>query len=243
MRMTIETNRDWRAHWTSVGQRTGKDELFRQVERTVGGMPVPPEQIELVIGAIKRRLNLCGDDVLLDLCCGNGLITALLSPQCQAVVGTDYSCELIQVARERSALPNTVYLHRAADDLRPTDFLMGAPTKVCMNAGLQYFTERMVGRLLHSLRGLVQQGLALYFTDVPDAGTIEAFYNTPERWAEFERRRAAGTEAIGTWWDRDHLRSIMEKAGYSVSIIDPEPDRFTAHYRFDVLAHISRDRF
>jgi SAM-dependent methyltransferase len=243
MRMTIETNRDWHAHWTSVGQRTGKDELFRQVERTVGGMPVLPEQIELVVGAIKRRLNLSGDDVLLDLCCGNGLITARLSPQCQSIVGTDYSCELIQVARERSALPNIVYLHRAADDLRPTDFPMGAPTKVCMNAGLQYFTERMVGRLLHSLQGLVQQGLALYITDVPDAGKIEAFYNTPERWVEFERRRAVGTEAIGTWWDRDHLRSIIEKEGCSVSIIDPESDRFTAHYRFDVLAHISGNRF
>lgn len=236
MRKTVETNRDWRAHWTSVGHRAAKHELLRQVERTVGGMPETPNQIELVIGGIKRRLNLSGDDVLLDLCCGNGLITARLSPWCRAVVGADYSCELIQVAQERSAAPNTVYLHRAADDLRPTDFSMGAPTKVCMNAGLQYFTERMVGRLLHSLEGLVQQDLALYFTDVPDAGKIEAFYNTAERWAEFERRCMAGTEAVGTWWDRDHLRSIMEKAGYSARIIDLEPDRFTAHYRFDVLA-------
>lgn len=225
-------------HWASVGQRTAKHELFRQVERTVDGRPVPSEQIELIIGAIKQWLNLSRNDVLLDLCCGNGLITARLSPCCRAVVGADYSLELIQIAQERSAMPNTVYLHRAADDLRPTDFPMGVPTKVCMNSGLQCFTERMVGRLLNLLRELVQQGVTLYFTDVPDSGKIKAFYNTPERWTEFEQRRAAGTEAIGTWWDRDHLRSIMEQAGYSVRIINPELNRFTAHYRFDVLAHL-----
>jgi SAM-dependent methyltransferase len=238
MRKTIETNRDWRAHWTSVGQRTAKHELFRQVERTVGGMPVPPGQIELLVGAIKRRLSLSGEDILLDLCCGNGLITARLSPLCRAVVGADYSCELIQVAQEQCAAPNTVYLHRAADDLRPTDFPMGAPTKVCMNAGLQYFTERMVIQLLHSLQALMQQDSVLYFTDVPDAGKVEAFYDTPERLAEFERWCAAGREAIGTWWDQDHLKSIMERAGCDVSIFDLEPDRCTAHYRFDVLVHL-----
>jgi SAM-dependent methyltransferase len=203
---------------------------------------VSPEQIELVVGAIKRRLNLSGQEVLLDLCCGNGLITARLSPWCRTIVGADYSWELIQVARERSAMPNTVYLHRAADDLRPTDFPNGAPTKICMNGGLQYFTEIMFGCVLHSLQGLVHRELALYLTDVPDAGKMRAFYNTPERWAEFERRRAARTEAIGTWWHRNHLKSIMENAGYTVRILDPEPERYTAHYRFDVLAHLSGGR-
>jgi hypothetical protein len=37
MKETIETNRDWRVFWKSVGERTGRDDLFRQVGRTVGG--------------------------------------------------------------------------------------------------------------------------------------------------------------------------------------------------------------
>ena len=55
---------------------------------------------------------------------------------------------------------------------------------------------------------------------------------------EFERRRATGTEAIGTWWERDHVVGLIEAAGYAAEIIDPDLDRFTAHYRFDLLARL-----
>jgi SAM-dependent methyltransferase len=240
MRKTIETNRDWRVHWASVGERAGRDELFRQVERTIGGKPEPPDQVGLLVEAIMQRLDLCNDDTLLDLCCGNGLITARLAPLCRAALGIDYSLELIEVALERHAMPNTVYLHRAAAEIHSADFLKGPPNKACMNAGLQYFTEAMVERLLATLRALAKCKLSLYFTDVPDAAKLNAFYNTPGRQVEFERRRAAGTEAIGTWWDRDHLRSLFAAAGYAVSIVEPESRRRTAHYRFDVLAHLLR---
>jgi SAM-dependent methyltransferase len=240
MRRTIETNRDWRVHWASVGERIRGDELFRQVERTIGGIPERPDQIELLVAAITQRLDLRSDDTLLDLCCGNGLITARLAPFCGAAVGIDYSLELIEVAREHHAMPNTVYLHRAASEIHLSDFCNGAPNKACVNAGLQYFTEVMVERLLASLRALAQHRFVLFCSDVPDAAKLNDFYDTPERRVEFEQRRAAGTEAIGTWWDRDHLRSLFAAAEYAVSLIEPEPRRGTAHYRFDVLAHLLR---
>jgi SAM-dependent methyltransferase len=241
MNETIETNRNWVAYWTNVLDRTGADDLIRQVGRTIGGVPVPQEQIELVVWAVAQRLSLSREDVLLDLCCGNGLVTAPLSELCRAVVGVDYSAELIQVAQERLAKPNITYVHRCAHDLHPTDFLSGVPTKVCMNAALQHFTVAMLEQLLRSLRKLTPHDLTLYFTDVPDAAKLRAFYNTPARWAEFEQGRAARTEALGTWWGRDHIVSLFETAGYAVSIIDVEPERHTAHYRFDVLARLAPD--
>jgi SAM-dependent methyltransferase len=236
---TIESKRDWRSHWASIGQRATRDEAFQQAERTVGGRPVPHYQIELLIAAIKYQLALGWDDVLLDLCCGNGLVTARLSPFCRVVVGVDYSLELIESARERRSLPNTVYMHRDAANLHPADFPAGLPTKVCMNAGMQYFTEPMARRLFQILRELSQQDLMVLLTDIPDAAKLEAFYNTPERWAEFERRSASGTEAIGTWWDRDHLVALARAMGYTVATAEPESGRSTAHYRFDLLARLA----
>ena len=76
---------------------------------------MPQEQIELLVRVVAQRLDLNGDDVLLDLCCGNGHVTARLSALCRAVVGADYSLELIQVARESQAKPNVAYLHRSAE--------------------------------------------------------------------------------------------------------------------------------
>ena len=234
MRETVETNRDWQAFWTSVGQRTTREDLLQQVERTSRGKPVPPDQIDLVVRDIASALDLGPDDLLLDLCCGNGLITFRLSSLCRAVVGADYSLELIETARERHARPNTVYLHRAADALLPSDLPADLPTKVCVNAGLQYFTAAMAQRLLQSLR-LLRHEFVIYLTDVPDAGKLDTYYDGRQRWEEFERKRAAGTEPIGTWWDRDHLHSLFTAAGYSCVIIDPAPDRLMADYRFDIL--------
>ena len=108
-----------------------------------------------------------------------------------------------------------------------------------MNAGLQYFTELTVDKLLASLRKLARGDVELAFTAVPDADKLEQFYNTPERRADYERRMAAGNEAIGTWWNRDHLISIFKKAGYAASAIDPDPGLSFKHYRFDVIAHLS----
>jgi SAM-dependent methyltransferase len=233
---TIETNRDWFRYWGDILHRTGEDDFFRQVGRTVGGAPTPPAQLDLPVSAVTRGLALNRQDVLLDLCCGNGLITARLSELCKAVVGVDYSAELIRIANERHARPNITYLHRAAEDLHPADFVSGTPNKVCMNFALQHFTAAMVDRLLRSLRKLTRHELILYFSDVPDVEKLRQFYNTATRWAEFEQGRARRTEVIGTWWSRDHLVSLFEAAGYGIRIIDVEPERNTAHYRFDLLA-------
>lgn len=238
MAATVETNRDWQTHWTGVDHRSGRDELFRQVERTIKGEPIPESQIELLLDEITRHLGLERTDVLLDLCCGNGLITHRLAPVCRAVIGVDYSEPLIETARERHAPPNVMYVHNSVADLRPALFGGLLPKKVCMNASLQYFTRKQLDELLQSLGKLEASGQLLYFTDVPDASRLRAFYNTSERWAEFERRQAAGTEAMGTWWDRDHLCSLMASAGYQAEIIEPQPERFAAHYRFDVLARL-----
>jgi ubiquinone/menaquinone biosynthesis C-methylase UbiE len=236
MNRTIESGRDWRSHWNTVGQRHASDALFAQVERTIGGQPVAFEQVRLLVQAIREALAFVEHDIALDLCCGNGLLTIELSPFCRSLVAVDYSLELIEVARQHHAAPNIVYLSRAAEELAPADFPDGPPTKICMNAGLQYFTEPQVQKLLETLARITADGATLYFTDVPDAERIFVFYNSPERRAEFERRRAARTEAIGTWWSRPHLEKLFESAGYSVSFVDLDARRSTSHYRYDVLA-------
>jgi hypothetical protein len=75
----------------------------------------------------------------------------------------------------------------------------------------------------------------LILTDVPDAARVFAFYDTPERQAEFRRRRAVDDEIIGTWWDRDELAAQLAAHGYEAEFAD-SPGAPYAHYRFDVAA-------
>jgi len=230
--------RDWRTYWAHAVENAGTGDLFQQVGRTIGGKSEPEEQVEIHVKSIANLLKLNKKDVLLDLCCGNGIVTARLAPLCGIIIGVDYSEELIQVAKKTNYASNIVYIHSCAEDMSQLDLPTTGSIKICMNAGLQYFTEPTVDQLLSSLRRLAHGDLELLFTAVPDADKLERFYNTPERRAEYERRSAAGNEAIGTWWNRHHLISIFERAGYAAKAIDLDPTLTSAHYRFDVLAHL-----
>ena len=230
---TLPTDRDWRGHWDAEAPLP--DDALAQVGRTVGGRPIEAAQIDRLTDAIKSALDLQADDVLADLCCGNGLVTVRLAAVCAAVVGIDYSRELIAVARRDYGGANIRYVQRSAHEIGPGDFPAPGLNKVVMNQGLQYFDEAMLRVLLTNIDACAGRGMTLFLTDIPDVDRLSAFYDTPERWAEFERRRAAGQEALGTWWSREHLRGVLEDHGYGVAF-RVDPGRFTAHYRFDVLA-------
>ena len=232
---TLEGGRDWRSFWNSPEPHLDSDELLVQVGRTVGGRPIGAGEVSLAVAAAVQGLELSGEDVLLDLCCGNGLITRQLAPVCRAVVGVDCSRRLIEVARERSSAPNVTYQVGAAEELDSVDFAGLAPNKLSMLQALQHLTVAGLGRLLTSLDGWDSPIVRLCLTDVPDRDLIFAFYDTPERREEFHRRRAAGTEAIGTWWSRDELAALLGAHGYEVEFRRPLCASY-AHYRFDVVA-------
>lgn len=235
MPQTLESARDWRGFWNSDAAHLASDELRVQVGRTVGGQPISDGEIDLATQVVIRGLELGPDDVLLDLCCGNGLISRRLAGACKRVVGVDCSERLIEVARASSPASNVSYLVGAAEELDRLGLGEEQPTKLSIVQALQHLTVEGVERLLSVLDRRPQPITRIVLTDVPDAALVFAFYNTPERQAEFHRRRAAGTEAIGTWWDRAELSGLLAKHGYEAEIT-ASPGAPYAHYRFDVVA-------
>src|SRR5262245_51565942 len=93
---TIESHRDWQSYWRL---RPFDGDALAQVGRTINGRPVSNDQVELIVNAVLEGLSLHQNDHLLDLCCGNGLITKELSKLCEWVTGVDYSHELIRTAK------------------------------------------------------------------------------------------------------------------------------------------------
>lgn len=236
MAETIENERDWRAHWNAVHRWAGPEEFFEQVKRTVRGRPMSERQIALSAEVAWTALDLNPSDTLLDLGCGNGLVTIRLAKACRAVYAVDYSTDLIEIARRSHAAPNLTYVHCDATELTAARLDNLRPTKVAMLAGLQYFTVVMVERLLATI-GTLTGGLApVFFSDVPDVVHLQDFYDTPERWAYYEQQRAMGTEPMGTWWDRRHLAELLRPAGYAAEFRDQQADRYAYYHRFDLLA-------
>ena len=65
-------------------------------------------RVEILIDLSLNGLNSI-KDVLLHLCCGNGLVTAQLSALCGAIVSVDYSSDLVQIAKHTNSADNIMY--------------------------------------------------------------------------------------------------------------------------------------
>jgi cyclopropane fatty-acyl-phospholipid synthase-like methyltransferase len=236
MTETIENKRDWYTHWNTVNSRAGPREFLSQVERTVGGRPIDEKQIRLAVEAARVALCLTATDCLLDLCCGNGLLTIRLAAVCQSSYAVDFSEYLIEIARRHHTAPTLKYIHCPVTGLGLMQFGGRRPNKICMITALQYFTKATLKRLLGGLSNLADAPATLYFSDVPDVDRLYEFYDTAERRADFERRRAAGNEAVGTWWSRQDLAELLAGEDYLAEFRDQDSRRFGAHYRFDLVA-------
>lgn len=233
---SIESKRDWGSHWAEAVSRTGPEEFLAQVGLTINGKPNDAVQLGLVEQAVREGLAIAPSDILLDLCCGNGLVTKRIAAVAGRVYGVDFSLALIEVARRHFSAPNIAYVCRSVTDLRIVNIGGDRITKIYMIAALQYFTQESMRSLMSTIRELSGGKAPIYFTDIPDVDHLYDFYNTPERRAEYQRRRAAGTEAIGTWWSKQALAKILEQSSYAADIVPQDSARYGAHYRFDLLA-------
>ena len=100
---------DWKTFWELYPRRAHDNDLLKQVGRTVHGKPISSLQFSTMLGDIFNLLELDRNDVVLDLCCGNGVITKEVAKKCKHVVGIDFSDYLIQQANKSNKLANVEY--------------------------------------------------------------------------------------------------------------------------------------
>ena len=159
---------DWRQYWEEFPQKFAEGEFCRQVGRTAnGGIPTPAPELNVVIDEIVALLDLGPGDRLLDLCCGNGLLTARLAHFCTNVVGVDFSNPMVQIARQHHSAANTKYLEGSVLEL---DRILDAAAfdKVCMVESLAYFDPGQLAR--NSSRTIVRLRGARHHTFLRSTG-------------------------------------------------------------------------
>lgn len=210
------------------------DTPLKQVGKTVNGTAITTAQVEALITDILSRLTINLNDKVLDLCCGNGVITHRCAAYCRSIAGVDYSEPLIQVARASFGGDNIGYSLGDVCDL-PRGITSVTFDKIYMYEALQHLKPQDAQKMLLSLRQSASRNAPVLLASVPDEERLGAYYNTPDRWDEYLRRKAEGNEAIGHWWTKSTLASIAKECGYQPEFLGQHPILHTAHYRFDAL--------
>jgi cyclopropane fatty-acyl-phospholipid synthase-like methyltransferase len=225
---------DWRQYWDEFPKGFTDSDFCRQVGRTAnGGMPTPPGELEAVIDEVVSLLELGPQDHLLDLCCGNGLLTARLAEHCEDVVGVDFSEPMIRIARAHHSRSNIRYVEGSVLNLNRC--LDRTFDKICMVESLAYFGPDDLSRILHGVSDGDAPRTTLLFSGVLNDEAKWSFFNTPERRAIYEQQQRQGKEIMGRWWTRSEIEEIAARNGYKAEFSAQDARLNTAHYRFNLL--------
>lgn len=232
---------DWERYYRDKVARLDRGDYFSQVGHTVNGQPIPPVHFDLLVEQISAELDLRAGDRLLDVCCGNGLITRRLAVKVRSVVGIDIAAGLIDIAASDHKEANTTYLRL---DAREVESLKASGAegfdKVLLYAALQHFTPDEFAPILDSLKALLASEGAIMLGFVPDAALIWNFYNTPQRRAEHLQRQADGTDTFGFWWPQPELDRMCRAQGLTCAFGRLPSAVHASTYRFNAVVRHSR---
>lgn len=236
----MSTNHRWLKFWGTYRSIEAKcdDDLFFQVGKTVDKKRISSEAFSLAVERIREKLYLQIDDVLLDLCCGNGLLTYELHTFVKQINGLDFTCHLIDAAKELKSAPNISYFR--ANTLDPFHKFIqlsnGRPNKFLMNDALAYFQENDLITLIKNINTISGGDFIFFATGVPNILLKNKFYNTPQRRAEYQSMLDSGDEnnkGLGKWWNPETVLAIAANIGVNCFIENqPLP---LSNYRMDIL--------
>ena len=220
----------WKKHFNENVKKF-KSAFLKQVDMTVNGKEVDDVQINLRSNSIINNLSLQSSDILLDICCGNGIITQKISRYVSFIYAIDFSEELIKVAKSTNTANNINYILGNAVNMYYDEFTK--VNKVCMQSCLQYLTPQEFYKLLHNLS--VLNNIIVYISNIPDKEKIWDYYNTDEKKAFYFQREKDGKPHIGTWWNKKDIEKIITNNGFKFKFLSINKNMNTSYYRFDVL--------
>ena len=212
--------------------RCDETDFWGQVRRTVNGQAVPEEQIHLIIEAMVAALDLREDDVLLDICCGNGALSARFFERCAGGLGIDYSPTLIGVARKHFDVgPSVAYETGEAVAYATNAPDPGRFTKAIVYGSISYFPRAATEALFAALRQRFTSLSRLVIGNVADLAHIREFFG--DRYEPGIEDRP--DSAIGVWWSREEFAAMAARAGWSVAYQRMPEAFYASHYRFDAI--------
>jgi len=221
-------------YWPEFWQRYGKDAADKdeqtQVLRTLNQQPIGQQLWEFTLNWIDEQITPRPQDVLLELCCGNGLLSRHFAPMVKSVVCVDVSEDLVKQIN-LAHYPNIKPL---VDDIRELDFDELMFDKVVIYAGIQYLTLAETTVLFERAYRWLKRGGVFFLGDVPDYRKRWVFFDSPERQATYFENLKSGKAIVGTWFDPEFFEKLSAFVGYSgTELIPQHPDLIYSKFRYD----------
>jgi SAM-dependent methyltransferase len=209
------------------------DDYWGQVRRTVRGVPVGEDQIQMIVDAIVGALELQPTDAVLDLACGNGALSRYLYPLCSTLLGVDFSEYLISVAKDNfEDAPRFSYICDDAAHYVGAESDPGRFTKVLCYGSFSFFPPEVTRSVLTGLAERFINVEGVFIGNLPDRDLARLFYDNglPDATVLEDH-----TEQIGTWRSQAEFAQLAAECGWHATFTRMPDDFFARLYRYDVL--------
>lgn len=216
-----------------------EDDLLFQVGKTVSSKAIDDNQFNIIIEEIIKELQITPEDNILDLCCGNGLLTKYIAKKAGFIFGIDFSDTMLINANKYNAGDNIEYLFHDVKKINELTKVIKSKriNKVIIYDALAYFRKQELIDILESLNKSLVCKHSILLGSVLFKEKKWNFYNTFNRKLNYliNHRILGKNKGLGKWWQYNELQSIVNQFNYKMKIISQDPKIHTAHYRVDVL--------
>ncbi|GAB4427577.1 MAG: hypothetical protein OHK0039_45960 [Bacteroidia bacterium] len=222
---------NWQQFWDSLA---ALQDPHAQVGRTGGQGSIDQATLACIADYIVATLDIGPGDTVLDLCCGNGLLTRELARSCAQMIGVDLSPAQIAIARQRHSAANIRYV--VGDVTRLQDLGLPPADKINLYFSFQYL-ERPAhgGAALAGMASLLRPGGRMLLGDVPERSRLAVFYPSARQRLGYHLRLALGRSPMGRFWSEAEMQTIAGQQGLAVTKLMQPGDLPYAHYRCDYL--------
>ncbi|MGH3493179.1 MAG: class I SAM-dependent methyltransferase [Sciscionella sp.] len=210
-----------------------RDDFWGQVRRTQHGRPISEAEIALIVDAIRKGLRMNGSEVLLDLACGNGALSARLFDGCSEFLGIDYSDYLIDVAQEFFARePSFRFVVGDADSYMLTETSPERFTRFLCYGSFAYFSVATARTVLTELHDRFVNVSIAYLGNLPDRALADRYYPPGVDLAAVLDDHEA---QIGIWRSEGQLQLLALECGWESRFTRLATGVFNSHYRYDAI--------
>jgi len=213
--------------------RAERENGHQQVERTINKKPMHKAKFNQLLKYIEKNMEIKSKDTLLDLCCGNGMITSYLAAKCKQVVGVDFTEKLINGINKTEHHDKIIGV---VDDITKIKFKESSFDKVLIYFSIQHISPDQTIKLFKSVYNWLKKDGLFYIGEIPDSDRIWNFFDNLEREGVYFNGIENNEPVVGHWYSKNMFIKLGKYAGFKESkVIDQPKDFLYAHYRFDMV--------
>ena len=218
---------NWKSYWNKVAV-TAKDPITAVQRKDL-------KSTKQSASHIISMLKITNKDRVLDVCCGNGLLTELVAESCHGITGIDQSEILIKSANDKSESNNMSFI--LGDALKLTEVLNESKfDKIYLQFSFQYFDKKGMGaKVIKEMISLLKPKGLLFIGDIPEKSKRFDFYNSLPKLFYLFTSKLRGKNSMGKFWSPDELAQICVKLNIKGTYLKQPELLEYSWYRFDYL--------